>query len=335
MLVVDDSAANRRALTQMLESAPDIEVLDRAGDGDEGLRKAADLKPDVITLDLEMPGLDGFAFLRLLMARTPTPVIVVSSYAHKSDVFKALELGAFDFIAKPGKVGKEQLAALQAELLDKVRSVRQVRGTAKRKDAVAVAPPEPGVARVVAVAASTGGPPAVQRLLEALSGHPVCVLVSQHMPPRFTRAFADRLNRIGHFAVSEAKEGDALRSGHAYVAPGGKHLRLVGVGTQARLHLATPVASDKHAPSADQLFESVAVALGARALAVVLTGMGADGARGALAVARAGGTVWAESTETAVIYGMPKEPVAAGGVKEELPLHEIGPAIARELAKKR
>ncbi|MHB8877396.1 MAG: CheB methylesterase domain-containing protein, partial [Myxococcaceae bacterium] len=209
-----------------------------------------------------------------------------------------------------------------------------IRSPSKRKDtprAVAVVPKAP---RVVAVGASTGGPPAVQRLLEALSGQPVCLLVSQHMPPQFTRAFADRLGRIGHFKVSEARGGDPIRAGHAYIAPGGRHLRLVPGQGGGLLEVAMAVDSDKHVPSVDRLFESVALTLGAGALAVVLTGMGADGARGAQAVRRAGGLVLAESEETAVIFGMPKEAIASGAVDRVLPLHEIGPALIEMLGGK-
>lgn len=334
VLVIDDSAVNRRAISQMLESAPGVVVIDRASDGEEGLKKAAALRPDVITLDLEMPKLDGFSFLRLLMAKVPTPVIVISSYAHKSDVFKALELGAFDFIAKPARPDKDQLSDIRTELLEKVRAVRLIRGSAKRRDTPR-AVPVPRTTRVVAVGASTGGPPAVQRLIEALSGQGVCILVSQHMPPQFTRAFADRLDRIGHFHVTEGRQGDPVKPGHAYIAPGGRHLRLVSNGGVLQLEVAMPVDADKHVPSVDLLFQSVAKTLGADGLAVVLTGMGADGAKGALAVRNAGGTVWAESEETAVIFGMPKEAIDAGGVTRVLPLHELGPAIIQALAKKR
>lgn len=325
VLVVDDSAHNRRILTQLLETAPDVRVVERAVDGEEGLRKAKLLRPDVITLDLEMPKLDGYGFLRLLMSSAPTPVIVVSSYAHRVDVFKALELGAFDFVAKPSRSSPDAQETLRRTLLEKVRAARLVRASPAR--------PEPTTAPAgVAIGASTGGPPAVQRLLEAVSSEPsACLLIAQHMPEQFTRAFAQRLDRLGPFTVLEAADGDEVKPGHAFIAPGGRQLVLERKG--AKLRLRTPASSpeDRHAPSVDRLFRSVAAALGAKALGVVLTGMGSDGAQGARAIRDAGGEVWAEGEESAVIFGMPKEAIATGAVRRVLPLGDIGPALVMRL----
>jgi two-component system chemotaxis response regulator CheB len=323
VLVIDDSASNRRAITQILEASTGIEVVDRAADGEEGLKKAHALKPDVITLDLEMPRLDGFSFLRLLMANTPTPVIVLSSYAHDSDVFKALELGAFDFVAKPSRAGKESLETVRAELLEKVRAVRLV-----RREELSPLPRPPRPRRsiepepvVIAVGASTGGPPAIQKLVEAMAGLPVCLLVCQHMPPRFTHAFAERLHKMGGLKVSEAREGDRVRAGQVFIAPGGGHLELLP-SKEGPLLLSTPPAhsADKHAPSVDRLFESLARAHGSDAFAVVLTGMGTDGEQGCKAIGKAGGEIWAESEETAVIFGMPQAAIGTGSVSRVLPL---------------
>ncbi|MBF5046351.1 chemotaxis response regulator protein-glutamate methylesterase [Aggregicoccus sp. 17bor-14] len=325
VLVVDDSAHNRRVLTTLLESVPDVRVVDRAQDGEEGLRKVKLLRPDVITLDLEMPKLDGYGFLRLLMSSVPTPVIVVSSYAHRVDVFKALELGAFDFVAKPSRATPDAQEALRTTLLEKVHAARLARPAPAR--------PEPGAPlAVVAIGASTGGPPAVQRLLEALSAEPsACVLVAQHMPEHFTRAFAQRLDRLGPFTVKEAEDGDEALPAHAFIAPGGRQLVLERQG--AKLLLRTPASdpTDRHAPSVDRLFKSVAACLGPQALGVVLTGMGSDGSRGARAIRDAGGEVWAESEETAVIFGMPKEAIATGAVRRVLPLGDIGQALLARL----
>jgi two-component system chemotaxis response regulator CheB len=271
------------------------------------------------------------------MRTVPTPVIVISSYSHKSDVFKALELGAFDFIAKPPRSTREALDGLRNELLDKVRAARHVRPgqrhAAPGARAMAVAGELP---LVVAVGASTGGPPAVQRLLEGLASEPTpCVLVSQHMPSQFTRAFAERLDRIGPFTVTEACDGDVVQPGHVYIAPGGRHMVVAERGTKLELHTPPPTPLDKYAPSVDRLFTSVAQVLGPRALAVVLTGMGADGAEGAREVARVGGEVWAESEETAVVFGMPGEAIATGAVKRVLRLGEMGPALAALAKRKR
>ena len=321
VLVIDDSAANRRAITQILSEAPGLTVLDRAADGEEGLKKAEQLQPDVITLDLEMPKLDGFAFLRLLMARCPTPVVVISSWAHRSDVFKALELGAYDFVAKPDKA--RGLEAVKAELIDKVRAARMV----KREEAPKEQSP------VVMVGASTGGPPAVTRLVEALEGTTASVLVSQHMPPRFTQAFAERLDKLGKLKVREAADGDRVLPGQVLIAPGGGQLELGKGGTGAlvaRVRARRP--DDRFAPCADLLFESGARVLGARAFAVVLTGMGNDGEKGAKAVKAAGGEVWAESEETAVVFGMPQAAIASGAVQKVLPLPELLSELAKRVA---
>ncbi|MBN1204617.1 MAG: chemotaxis-specific protein-glutamate methyltransferase CheB [Myxococcaceae bacterium] len=329
VIVIDDSANNRRMLQQLLEAEEDVRVVASAENGEEGLRKVVELRPDVVTVDLEMPRLGGYTFLRLLRSAAPTPAIVISSHTHKADVFKALELGAFDFIAKPPRATPQSLQVLGAELLEKVRAARLVRrGEVRRRPGRVVQEPVEDKPFIVAVAASTGGPPAVQRLLEALAAEPTpCVLVCQHMPAQFTRAFAERLDRIGPFNVAEAKQGDRPAPGHVYIAPGGRHLQLVA--QEGRLELRTPEVSakDRYVPSADRLFESVARVLGPKALAVVLTGMGSDGAVGVRAVHQAGGEVWAESEETAVVFGMPQEAIATGVVKRVLPLGEIGPAL--------
>lgn len=326
VLVIDDSPSNRRAITQILEASPGIEVIDRAADGEEGLKKAHALKPDLITLDLEMPKLDGFSFLRLLMANTPTPVIVLSSYSHESDVFKALELGAFDFVAKPSRSGKETLEAVRAELLEKVRSVRQLRRDEKAPPPARLARPvavvEPAPV-VIAVGASTGGPPAIQKLVEALKDLPVCVLVCQHMPARFTHAFADRLDKMGGLKVSEAKDGDRIRAGHVFIAPGGGHLELHHKAGELIVTTPENTPDDRHAPSVDRLFESVAKTSAAQAFALVLTGMGNDGERGVRAIGKAGGEVWAESEETAAIFGMPSAAIGTGAVSRVLPLFTL------------
>lgn len=329
VLVVDDSAVNRRALTLLLESAPDVEVLGRAVDGEEGLKKVLELRPDVITLDLEMPRLDGFSFLRLVMAHAPTPVVVVSSYAHQADVFKALDLGALDFIAKPRRPDREQLEELRRQLLDKVRAVSQWRPGPARRVTPSPSPIRAALPSIVAVGASTGGPTAIQQLLESLHGAPLCLLVCQHMPPRFTRAFAERLDRLGSFAVREARTGDQVQPRLALIAPGGRHLAVARKGDGLEVRVEPSVPSDKHAPSIDRLFSSVAEVLGDRSLGVVLTGMGADGALGARAIAAAGGQVWAEAEQTATIFGMPQEAIATGAVSRVLPLHEIGPALIK------
>lgn len=348
VLVVDDSAANRRTITAMLEAAPGIEVIDRAVDGEEGLKKAIALRPDCITLDLEMPRLDGYSFLRLLGSRAPTPVIVLSSYGHPSDVFKALQLGAFDFVAKPQATDPASLELVRAELVDKVRaSAFARRGPARpsgpfHTPAVfpAAVPPSPpvksapvpaDVATVVAIGASTGGPPAVQKVLESLAGLPVCVLVAQHMPARFTEAFAQRLDGALPFRVKEARTGDPIVPGRVYIAPGGEQLELGERDGKRVAIVSRPAPTDAFAPSVDRLFLSIARVAKSAARGVVLTGMGHDGAQGTRALLQAGAEVWVESHETAIVSGMPDAAIAAGSVTRVLGLHDLGPLLAQAI----
>jgi two-component system chemotaxis response regulator CheB len=350
VLVIDDSAFNRQTITAMLETDPGIRVVGRAGDGDEGLQQALALSPDVITLDLEMPKVGGFAFLRLLMRRKPTPVVVVSSYSSRGNVFKALELGALDFIAKPTVHPSAELRSIAADLVRKVRACTQLRAGALAERAQAagrlvtgavevVAPdvdaalPRPvptGPLRICALGASTGGPPALQKILGSLDPFaPLALLVTQHMPPRFTAAFAERLDRHSRFEVLEAQGGERLRPGLALVAPGSASLGLerTAEGYVARLTPGGP--QDRFVPSVDHMLTTAAAAVGTDLCAVVLTGMGGDGGRGVLAVHERGGRVYAEAPETAVIFGMPQEAIATGVVDEILPMGGVADAIMR------
>ena len=338
MLVIDDSAANRKSISRLLESARGIEVIDRAADGEEGLKKAIALRPDVITLDLEMPKLDGYSFLRLLMAKAPTPVIVLSSYNHSSDVFKALQLGAFDFVSKPAASEGTSLDEVRAELLEKVRSARFARREEpkRRVPQPFITPPSgpfsmPERATVVAIGASTGGPPAVQRVLESLSGLNVCVLVAQHMPARFTEAFALRLDATLPFRVSEAKSGDRIDQPHVYIAGGGTQLELVEARGGLALKVTPGLPKELHAPSVDVLFSSLAKTLGAAVKAVVLTGMGEDGAAGVEALGAAGAEIWAEAESSAVVFGMPQAAIDTGRVTHTLALDQVGPSLAKSI----
>ncbi|HEU4427889.1 MAG TPA: chemotaxis-specific protein-glutamate methyltransferase CheB [Myxococcota bacterium] len=343
VLVIDDSAYSRRMIVSLLERSPMIEVADVARDGEEALRKALTLKIDLITLDLEMPRMDGFTFLRMLMAQKPTPVLVVSGLGGREDVWKALELGAVDFVTKPTRRAAPELANIEAELVRKVLASRELR-IDRVRDRLRHAP-EPAVApiggapRVVVVGASTGGPAALLQLFGAIPDAGSCAfLVAQHMPEGFTRSFAERLARTTAFAAREAENADAPTLGTILIAPGGRHLALEASGGRIVARITQAEASDRFAPSIDRLFVSAAKHYGPDLLAVVLTGMGDDGAAGALAVKRAGGNVIAESEETAVIYGMPRQAVRIGAVDAVLPLYAIPNAIqngfARESAKR-
>ena len=344
VLVIDDSAYSRRTIVQLLERSPLIEVVDVARDGEEALRKALTLDLDLITLDLEMPRMDGFTLLRMLMAQKPTPVLVVSGLGGKDDVWKALELGAVDFVTKPTRRAAPELATIEAELLAKVLAARElridrVRDRLQHRPLVARMGRAKRAPRVVAVGASTGGPAALLQLFAAISAPGSCAfVVAQHMPEGFTRSFAERLARTTAFAAREAESGMPLEPGTILIAPGGRHLELEaqGAGVVARVALAE--APDRFAPSVDRLFASAAKCYGPDLLAVVLTGMGDDGAQGALAVKQHGGNVIAESEETAVVFGMPRQAVRIGAVDAVLPLHAIPEAIqngfARESAKR-
>jgi two-component system chemotaxis response regulator CheB len=337
VLLVDDSEATRSAVGRILQGSSGIVIVGVARDGEEALREVLRLQPDLVFLDLQMPRMDGFTFLRLLMARRPTPVVVVSSQSHRADVFKALELGALDFVAKPEDGASFDTIA--AALLEKCELLRALRPHN-------LAPPPPraapvlrgvGVAeppRLVAIGASTGGPQAILKLLASLPRDlPVGFVVAQHMPEKFTAAFAERLGRSCPFSVQEAAEGDLVAEGRVLVAPGGRHLE-VRRGRDGSLHAAIlPGDGDAqrrgHCPSVDRLFRSVAEALGARACAVVLTGMGRDGRDGVAAVKARGGLTLAESQESAVVYGMPQAAAESGALDELLPLAGLAERLVR------
>lgn len=373
VLVVDDSAYNRQTITAMLEADPLVEVIGRASNGKEALRMAFDLVPDVITLDLEMPEMDGFAFLRLLMSKRPLPVIVISSHSERDNVFRALELGAMDFIAKPGRHIGPDLRAIQDDLLAKIRTVRRlsvVRLLARAQalveqrmdrttsEVTAVDSGRFDIAAVVGtplrgilgIAASTGGPPAIQQLLCALpSTLPLAILVAQHMPARFTRAFAARLDKICAFQVVEASDAQVLRAGVVYIAPGAANIE-VEMAARPSPSTAAALASDSLArpeaavprvrvrpprtgttivPSGDLLFKTAADAFGSKFCALILTGMGSDGREGAELARRVGATVLAEDPRTAVMPGMPASAIDAGVVDQVLALEELPVAIQR------
>lgn len=330
VLVVDDSAANRHVLTHVLHGMDGIEVVGKAPDGASALKSVDLVKPDLITLDLEMPNMDGFTFLRLLMARRPTPVIVISSNSGRDSVFRALEQGALDFVAKPSN-----LADIAEALVEKIQIVRQLaptaikdhhaRSIAPRARAQPPAPPKPtpqnDLERLVVIAASTGGPSALANIFRHLpSSTNAAFVVAQHMPPRFTTTFAARLDKIGKLRVREASSRHRLKRNEVWVCPGGM---CVEVLPSKEIVVVKPRPDERHKPSADRVLLSAARHFGDRTVGVVLTGMGADGARGAVAVKEAGGVVFAESEETAVVYGMPDAAVRAGGVTDSFPLPRL------------
>lgn len=334
VLVVDDSAFVRQALSRMIGSAPDMEVVATAADGMEGLEKARTLLPDVVTLDIKMPRMDGLVALERIMAECPVPVLLLSSVTSEgADVtLRGLEIGALDFVDKSSVQGPMNLLALADELQSKVRALAWSR---ERRAATAAAPavseavlPIRGRTEIVVIGASTGGPPALQQIVPALPRNlDLAILVVQHMPVGFTRSLADRLATRSPLPVREAAEGEVVRPGEVLIAPAGRHTKVRRRGSIVRIVLDDEPAEALHRPSVDVLMTSVAKAYGDRALGLVLTGMGADGVEGLRAIRLAGGVTLAESEETCVIYGMPKAAVEAGVVDRSVPLYRLAEEI--------
>lgn len=347
VLVVDDSAFNRRTIIKMLEAVPGIEVVGYACDGEEGLRKVFDLKPDLITLDLEMPRMDGFTFLRIVMSGRPTPIIVISARSEDENVFRALEFGAVDFVAKPSARISPELFNIREDLVRKVLSGGRtdMRKVLQRSRQLERAVPLPAAARsageesqggkqvttLVVIGASTGGPPALQTIFSAIR-EPLSVAfaVAQHMPPGFTRAFAERMNKHSALTIVEAADGDMILPGKVFIAPGGKNLLFERNGQDVLVRVVSPAPEQRYVPSVDVLFTSAAESFAAKTVAVVLTGMGNDGHLGVMAIKKAGGTVIAEAEESSVVFGMPKEAIATGCVDKVVPL----PLVCGEIMRK-
>ena len=339
-LVIDDSAYNRVTLSRMLEAHPKIKVVGTAVDGEDGIKQVLRSKPDVITLDLEMPVMDGFSFLRWLMVNRPTPVIAVSSRSSDRSVFKALELGAVDFVSKPGGRVSTRLPEIESDLVRKVLQVvdlrmenltRRVEQDQKEPETAkgSLEPCASGI-ELVTIGSSTGGPPALQHLFQSLPKIGVPFVIAQHMPPTFTRLFADRLNRLSDYEVREAEDSLAIAPGSAYIAPGGMQTE-VRRNPDGGLYLRVLPSheQDIYAPSVDRLFRSASEACGANLIAIVLTGMGDDGSRALPELHSRGARTIAESSETAIIYGMPAAAAKTGAVDELIPLTDISHAIHR------
>ena len=341
VLVVDDSAFSRRSISTMLEGMQGVRVVGYAVDGEEGIRQTISLKPDLVTLDLEMPRMDGFTLLRILTSRFNMPVIVVSALSKADKVFKALELGAVDFVAKPSAEASPDLMLISNDLQYKVRQAvkARVKGFATENIPQSHRAPNLPTAglfpakrelQLVAIAASTGGPPALQSIFASFDQPlPFGIVVAQHMPPGFTAAFSERLNKATGFEVKEAAEGDVVKPGIALVAPGGKNMVLEESAGTISVKLLPPPPDKRYIPSADELICSCSAIYGSRMMAVVLTGMGNDGAAGVKAVKSAGGMVIAESERSSVVYGMPREAYATGCVDMVADLVDIPDEIIR------
>jgi two-component system chemotaxis response regulator CheB len=330
VLVVDDSALIRQMLTEILVGDREIEVVGAAPDPIIAREKIKALNPDVITLDIEMPRMDGLSFLEKLMALRPTPVVVVSTLTQKGAdaALRALELGAVDYVAKPLVDIRQGVSALGAELIAKVKTAAVARISARdrRESAKKLAVFDHRLSTqglVVAIGASTGGVEALQQVLTALPANIPGTLITQHMPPGFTASFAKRLDARCAMTVSEATDGARVMPGHVYIAPGNRHLELARSGAHyfCRLHDDVPVSG--HRPSVDVLFASFAAHAGKNAVGVILTGMGSDGAAGLLKMRQAGARTLGQDESSCLVYGMPRAAKLVGAVEDEFPLAKI------------
>jgi two-component system chemotaxis response regulator CheB len=335
VLVVDDSALMRQLLTELLSQNPQIEVVGAAADPFVARDKIKHLSPDVITLDVEMPRMDVLQFLENLMRLRPMPVVMASSLTQKGaeTTLQALQLGAIDFVAKPTIGVEEGLESSAAELIEKVKTAAQCRPSA----AADFVPSAPKMAKkwiryettdkLIAIGASTGGTEAICVVLQGLSADSPGVVITQHIPEAFSESFAQRLDRCSALSVCQAHEGQEIRPGHAYVAPGDEHLRVARSGARwlCRLSKSEPV--NRHRPSVDVLFDSVAENCGANACGIFLTGMGEDGARGLKRLRDEGCMTAAQDEATSVVWGMPGAAVRLGGAVKQLPLESMADLI--------
>jgi two-component system chemotaxis response regulator CheB len=328
VLVVDDSATMRGLITARLRTDPMIEVVGQASDPHDARQQIKRLNPDVITLDIEMPNMDGIEFLEKIMRLRPTPVIMISTLTQRgADVsLKALEIGAFDCIAKPGTGSSDDFDLL----VEKVKAAAHSRRRFPRQDSVkrgadgSFTPDD----RLIAIGASTGGVEALITLLSQFPKNCPPTVISQHMPATFTRSFAARLNNLCAASVSEATDGAPIEVGKVYLAPGDFHLEVSGSGTY-RCRLSDAPKVNGHRPSVDVMFKSVVRAVGNRAIGVILTGMGRDGADGLLALRQAGAETIGQDEQSSVVYGMPRVAFEIGGVARQLPLERIGETLIR------
>jgi len=332
VLVVDDSALMRQVLSRALAEDPGIEVIGTAPDPYVARDKIKALNPDVLTLDVEMPRMDGLAFLERLMRARPMPVVMVSSLTEAGCevTLRALELGAVDFVAKPRVNLRERMHEVTGELIEKVKAAAAARVRLRGPHAAPISP-RPALYRttdtVIAIGASTGGTEALREVLTALPADSPGVVVVQHMPERFTRAFAERLDGLCTVRVKEAEDGDRVLAGHVLIAPGNFHLRIARDGALVRARISQDPPVNRHRPSVDVLFHTAAETLGPNAVGVIMTGMGSDGARGLLAMRQAGARTVAQDPESCVVFGMPREAIALGAAESVVPLGRIAESV--------
>lgn len=352
ILVVDDSAFMRKALSIMLESDPMIKVVGTAVNGEDGVNKAKRLNPDLVTMDIEMPVMDGLTALKQIMESNPVPVVMVSSISTQGAeaTLKALEIGAVDFIPKQMSYVSLDIVKIKDDLLAKIKDIvkrrhllmAQYRTSRLSRKKTTTAAPVASIStgssarrrksahpiQVIAIGSSTGGPLALQRVIEKLPGNlPVGIVIAQHMPPTFTKSLAGRLNELSALTVYEATNNQIIEPGLVLIAPGGQHLRVKRYGGQMRAVISDDPADALYKPDVDVLFDSVAETTTHGTLAVVLTGMGSNGLKGAASIKEQGGCVIAQDEATSVVYGMPKAVAEAGLVDHVSPLDQIASEI--------
>jgi two-component system chemotaxis response regulator CheB len=346
VLVVDDSALMRQALSTMLGRDPAIEVVGTASDPYVARDKIRALTPDVLTLDVEMPRMDGLSFLDKLMRAHPMPVVMVSSLTESGcdTTLRALELGAVDFVTKPKLDLREHMPTVAAEVIEKIKgaALARLRPRVMTLPGVSRVRPRPMELRttqqLLAVGASTGGTEALREFLTSLPADAPGAVIVQHMPEYFTRAFAERLDNLCTIRVKEAADGDRVLAGHALIAPGNHHLRLVREGATYMVRLGNDAPVNRHRPSVDVLFFSCAEYAGANAVGIIMTGMGDDGARGLAAMRAAGASTLAQDEASCVVFGMPRAAIELGAAERVLPLDrlaEAGLTLARTAAERR
>ncbi len=339
VLIVDDSALVRSLLAEIVAAESDMQVVGVARDPVVARSMVRELNPDVITLDVEMPRMNGLEFLERLMRLRPTPVVMISSVTQSGAdaTLRALELGAVDFVAKPRLGIAEGVSHAAAEIAAKIRAASRSRLQAPRAESPARPPLANAGAlaseKLVCIGASTGGTEAVREMLEIFPEDCPGTLVTLHMPPEFTRRFAARLDGLCRISVKEAQDGERILPGHAYIAPGGRHLALKRSGRAYAVSVTDDAPVNRHRPSVDVLFGCAARVAGADALGVLLTGMGKDGARGLLQMREAGAWTMAQDEATSVVFGMPREAILLGAACQVLPIGAMAPALFERLAK--
>ncbi|KML24128.1 chemotaxis protein [Leclercia adecarboxylata] len=331
ILCVDDSALIRSILTNIVNQQPDMEMVATAPDPIIARDLIKQFNPDVLTLDVEMPRMDGLDFLERLMRLRPMPVVMVSSLTSKGSeiTLSALDLGAVDFITKPQMGLKDNMEQYSAQIAEKLRiaSTARVSGRQSASPQKPFISPKVGNEKIIAIGSSTGGTEALRQVLIPMPVTSPGIVITQHMPPGFTRSFAERLNKICQIAVKEAEDGDRITPGHAYIAPGDFHMELVRSGLSYVIKLNQLPPMNRHRPSVDMMFNSIAKSAGKNAVGVILTGMGNDGAQGLLNMRNAGAWTLAQSEKTCVVFGMPREAIMLNAACDVVDLGNIGQQI--------